>query len=380
MQTNNRTLLIQGILFVLTVITTTLSGSEWMTDKSYFLGENLLKWDDFVNGFQFSIPFLLVLTIHEFGHYFVSRSHQVKVTLPYYIPFWFGIVQSFGTMGAFIKIQSLVRSRKVFFDIGVSGPLAGFAAALVLLWYGFTHLPPLEYVFNIHPDYARYGASYGMFVYENAGGSMALGDNILFWFFKTYVADPALLPHDFEIIHYPFLFAGYLSLFFTALNLLPIGQLDGGHVLYGLIGKKAFDVVAPILFVLFALYSGLGLFRADEFAMAGNEQFYSLMLNLLIYTYFLFICFRKISENVYTPVILSLFVVLAQFAISAWQPQWEGYSGFLAFVFLLGRFLGIYHPDTDEHTPLSFPRVVLGCIALVVFVLCFSPKPFVIIP
>ncbi len=380
MQIKNRSGVIQAVLFILTVVTTTLAGSEWITGRSYFQGERLLQWEDFVNGFHFSIPFLLVLTVHEFGHYFVARSHQVKVTLPYYIPFWFGIVQSIGTMGAFIRIRSFVRSRRIFFDIGVSGPLAGFAVALVLLWYGFTHLPPLDYIFSIHPDYERYGASYGMFVYENTEGNIALGDNLLFWFFKSYIADPALLPHDFEIIHYPYLFAGYLALFFTSLNLIPIGQLDGGHVLYGMIGKRAFNVTAPVLFVAFTVYAGLGLFRPDEFAIAGDAAFYGLLLNLLIYIFFLYVCFRNISDNFSTPVILSLSVVLVQLGISAWQPYWEGYPGFLAFIFVLGRFLGIRHPETaDDSTPVGAGRIVLGCLALIIFVISFSPKPFIFI-
>ncbi len=377
MQIKNRPGIVQAFLFLATVATTTLAGSEWMTGRSYFAGDSLLGWTDFVNGFHFSIPFLLILTIHEFGHYFVARFHEVKVTLPYYIPFWFGVIQSIGTMGAFIKIQSLIRSRRIFFDIGVSGPLAGFVAALLLLLYGFTHLPPVDYIFSIHPDYERYGSSYGMFVYENANGNIALGDNLLFWFFKQYVADQALLPHDFEIIHYPYLFAGYLALFFTSLNLIPIGQLDGGHVLYGMIGKKAFNVIAPALFVAFATYAGLGLFRPEEFAFAENEMFYTLMLKLVVYIYFLFVCFRGISENVSTPVILSLLVVLIQFGLSIWQPLWDGYSGFLAFIFVLGRFLGIRHPETDDGAPLGVGRIILGCLALFIFVISFSPKPFI---
>src|SRR5690606_30910348 len=152
----------------------------------------------FYEGFAFSLPFLAVLTIHEFGHYFMAKYHQIKVSLPYYIPLWFGISPGIGTMGAFIRIKSAVQSRKQFFDIGIAGPLAGFVAALILLWYGFTYLPPIDYVFGIHPEYARFGHSYGQFVYENPEGNVALGDNLLFWFFKIYVAVPDLVPHNFE--------------------------------------------------------------------------------------------------------------------------------------------------------------------------------------
>jgi membrane-associated protease RseP (regulator of RpoE activity) len=379
MSPNSRTYLIQGLLFVATIITTTLSGAEWTFGNSFLADKNPLGWADFLQGFQFSIPFLAILTIHEFGHYFTAKAHQVKVTLPYYIPLWLGVGTSIGTMGAFIRINEIVRSRTKFFDIGIAGPLAGFFAALVLLWYGFTHLPPADYIFSIHPDYQRYGLSYPQFVYENAAGNLALGDNILFWLFKNYVADPTLLPHTYEIVHYPFLFAGYLALFFTSLNLIPIGQLDGGHILYGLIGKKRFDVVAPALFILFATYSGLGLFRVEEFSITDDTAFYTLLGYLFMYAFFLYMCFSRISENILNAVIASLAVIIVQFGITYLQPDWNGYPGFLPFVFILGRILGIHHPETIENEPLSFSRVILGIFALLVFILCFSPKPFIVL-
>jgi membrane-associated protease RseP (regulator of RpoE activity) len=379
MSPDTRTSLIQALLFVLTLITTTLAGAEWMFGNLFVLVDKPLSWWHFWQGLHFSIPFLLILTIHEFGHYFTARAHQVGVTLPYYIPLWLGITQAIGTMGAFIRITTVVRSRKKFFDIGIAGPLAGFAAALGVLWYGFTHLPPPEHIFSIHPEYERYGLSYPQFVYESATGNLRLGDNLLFLFFKNYVADPALVPHPNELVHYPYLFAGYLALFFTALNLIPIGQLDGGHILYGLIGKKRFNTVAPVLFVLFATYAGLGLFRAEEFGLGQDEYFYSLLGYLAFYIFFLYICFRRLSDNSSNAVMLSLLVVLAQFGLSYLRPEWEGYPGFLPFIFILGRFLGIYHPETEQNEPLGTSRVLLGWLALVVFILCFSPKPFIIL-
>lgn len=380
MSPNSRTYLIQGLLFIATVITTTLSGAEWMLGNSFFALKDPLGWSAFLKGFQFSIPFLAILTIHEFGHYFTAKAHQVKVTLPYYIPLWLGpLMQSIGTMGAFIRINEVVRSRTKFFDIGIAGPLAGFVAALAVLWYGFTHLPPADYIFTVHPDYQRYGLSYPQFVYENAAGNLILGDNIIFWFFRNYVANPELLPHTYEIVHYPYLFAGYLALFFTSLNLIPIGQLDGGHILYGLIGKKRFDVVAPVLFTLFATYAGLGLFRVEQFSVSDDTAFYTLLGYLALYAYFLYLCFSRISENTLNAVIASLAVIIVQFGICYLRPDLDGYSGFLPFVFILGRILGIKHPETIENEPLSFPRVILGILALLVFILCFSPKPFIVL-
>lgn len=398
MSTNTKTYLLQAFLFILTVITTTMAGAEWMfgniftfvydfilflggadeAQKSELAGKTL-GWAQFMQGFKFSLPFLAILTIHEFGHYFTAKAHQVKVTLPYYIPLWFGISQSIGTMGAFIRITSVVRSRLKFFDIGIAGPLAGFVAALVVLWYGFTHLPPAEYIFTIHPEYEKYGFGYPQFAYQNAGGALALGDNMVFWFFKNFVADPSRLPHDFEIIHYPYLFAGYLALFFTSLNLIPIGQLDGGHILYGLIGKKKFDIVAPILFGIFVFYAGLGLFKPETFAIGSDQIFYEQLLYLFFYIYFIYICFRKAFENSSTALMVSLIIVVGQFAVSFLFPSMEGYQDFLPFIFILGRILGIKHPETEENAPLNTGRVILGVIALIVFVISFSPQPFIVI-
>jgi membrane-associated protease RseP (regulator of RpoE activity) len=395
MPSNTRTYLIQALLFIVTVVTTTMAGAEWMYGNmfsfvySFFdlFGESTaevkaaalkaLGWKEFVSGFQFSIPFLAILTVHEFGHFFVAKAHRVKVTLPYYIPLWFGVTQSIGTMGAFIRIKSTVKSRLKFFDIGIAGPLAGFIMALGVLWYGFTHLPPPEFIFTIHPEYAKFGLNYPQFVYENQPGGIALGDNILFWFFKNYVADPARLPHTFEIIHYPWLFAGFLALFFTSLNLLPIGQLDGGHVLYGLIGKDRFNVVAPVLYGAFAFYAGFGLFRPETFAIGSTELFYEQLFYLFFYIYFLYICFKRIADSPTTGLMVSLIIVVGQFALAYVRPDWDGYNGFLAFVFILGRFLGVRHPDTEDNEPLDLPRKILGVIALIIFVISFSPEPFI---
>jgi Zn-dependent protease len=98
---------------------------------------------------------LSILTAHEFGHYFVALYYRVKVTLPYYIPLPPGFM--FGTMGALIRMKSPVYSNKQNFDIGIAGPLAGFVVAIVFLGYGYSHLPPLEYVFQFHPEYQQYG-------------------------------------------------------------------------------------------------------------------------------------------------------------------------------------------------------------------------------
>ncbi len=382
MNKRTRTYLLHGGLFLITLITTTLAGAEWMFGRLFipFEGMKTLGWAEFVAGFQFSLPFLAILTVHEFGHYFTAKANRVRVTLPYYIPIWFGIGQSIGTLGAFIRIKDLINSRRKYFDIGIAGPLAGFVLALVVLWYGFTHLPSPEFIFTIHPEYQKWGLDYGNYAYRNLppGGAMGLGDNLLFNFFKTYVADPARVPHPYEMIHYPYLMAGYLALFFTSLNLIPIGQLDGGHILYALIGRRRFNWVAPVLFTGFVFYAGLGSFKPTDFAVPSDDAFFSVLGSFGLYVAVLYLAFSRISENRMTSLLITLSVVVAQLVISWLRPDWEGYSGFMVFAFVLGRFLGIYHPETQLEEPLDLKRQVLGWIALLIFVLCFSPRPFLI--
>ena len=372
------------LLFFITLATTTAAGAEWIYGR-FFIGPQSLGWPEFWAGLNFSIPFLAVLTVHEFGHYFVAKANRVRVTLPYYIPLWlgFGLGESIGTMGAFIRIQDFIKSRQKYFDIGIAGPLAGFVVALALLWYGFSHLPPIDYIFTIHPDYRQFGANYGKHIDEvmakgNANVNViAFGDNMLFWFFKTYVADPSRIPHRFEMIHYPYLLAGYLSLFFTSLNLIPVGQLDGGHVLYGLIGRKRFNALAPVLYTGFVFYAGLGLFRIADFATSDDAVFLDQLSKLIFYVTALFLMFSRVTEQWITNLLIALSIVAVQFGVSFFFPQAEGYSGFLVFGFVLGRFLGVYHPETEEDEPLSTNRQWLGWLALLVFMLCFSPKPFI---
>lgn len=376
MMKQNRTLLIQITLFVVTLITTTITGAEWIFGNSFFFGTSPMGWHELVQGLQYSIPFLGVLTIHEFGHYFVARKHKTDVTFPFYIPLWLGGLSStFGTLGAFIRIKNRIQSRVKYFDIGIAGPLAGFVAALFVLWYGFTHLPSLDYVFNLFPQLNQYGMEYGKFLETSPDYvSIKLGDSLLFKFFEDYIA-VGELPHPYLYTNYPIIFAGYLSLFFTALNLFPIGQLDGGHILYGLIGDRAFNIVSPILFTGFVFYAGLGLFKVDEFFTSDI----TIIAKFVGYTVFIYFCFSRISENLVTNLLITFSVIAIQLIITYFYPTVEGYSGFLAFGLMIGRFLGIYHPPTHDKQPLTLERQILGWLALLIFILCFTPKPFIII-
>jgi hypothetical protein len=119
------------------------------------------------------------------------------------------------------------------------------------------------------------------------------------------------------------------------------------------------------------------MFKPSDFAVPTDEAFYSELGNFGLYIGFLYLAFSRISENRMTSLIVTLSVVATQLVVVWVQPDLEGYSGFLAFAFVLGRFLGIYHPETELEEPLTIKRQLLGWLALIVFVLCFSPRPFV---
>lgn len=368
MTKDTRTILIQILLFIITFVTTTIAGAEWSYGKSVYVE---FTWNDFVSGMQFSIPFLLILSVHEFGHYFTAVHHKVKSSLPYYIPFP-PFPLSIGTMGAIIRLRSRVPSTKINFDIGIAGPLAGFVMAMLVLWYGFVTLPPPESIFQLHPEYEQYGLNYAEHVYHPKEGvvDVTIGKNLLFLFFETFVADPARVPNVHEIMHNPYLFAGFLALVFTSLNLLPIGQLDGGHVLYGLVGFKTHRMVASIFFVAFMFYAGLGL----EF-IHPSKPLSELQWAIPLYGFFLYFCFRGLGLPQRDTIMYTLIVFAAQFSLTVLYPTIKGYSGWLLFGFLIGRFLGIQHPPTEIEEPLDENRKILGWIAIMIFILCFTPNP-----
>lgn len=358
--------LIHLTLFILTLITATLAGGEWVFGKSLMNdGINALNWEYFVKSTSFSIPFIGILLTHELGHYLTAHYHKVKCTLPIFLPVWLGFLgaPSIGTLGAIIRIKSMINSRVKFFDIGVAGPFAGFLVALGVLAYGFLNLPDANYIYLIHPEYIN-----PEFKSSEEGFSFELGENLLFSAMASLLADPERLPVMSEVIHYPYLFAGYLALFFTALNLLPIGQLDGGHVIFGLFPKHHRQI-SLVSFILFIGYAGMGLIKPfqpiDELALAAP-----------LYLGFLYFCFQKsgFSERNKIAIILSIFAI--QYSLSYFKPDWEGYSGWLLYGFLLGRVMGIAHPEVSGNRKIDRKREILGWLAIFIFVICFSPKPF----
>lgn len=377
MNPERKTILIQVTLFAVTLLTTTLAGSELCYGKSILSGT--YTWDDFFQGMNYSVPFLFILSVHEFGHYFTARYHRVRASLPYYIPFYFPILFPFsiGTFGALIRLREQVPSLKKNFDIGIAGPLAGFIAALIVLVWGFTHLPPPEYIFSIHPDYQRFGMDYEKFVYQpgylQGGFDISIGNNLLFDFLSTLLADPSRMPNPHEVIHYPWLLAGYLSLVFTALNLMPIGQLDGGHVTYGLFGSKGHRLIAVSVFLVFVFFAGMGTVHPG---IPSDEM----ILSVPLYIGFLFFTLKGLKLYWQNTLIIALIIFILQYAVVWIFPEMLGFGSWLLFAFLLGRFIGIYHPRAQIEEPLSSGRKILGWIALIILITCFTPVPVAINP
>lgn len=375
MQKRHKQYLIQATLFIVTFITTTLAGSELSYGKSIWIKG--YTWADFVSGMTFSVPFLLILTVHEFGHYFTAMYHKVKATLPYYIPLPPGFL--IGTMGAIIRIKSKVRSNVQHFDIGLAGPLAGFIVALAIIVYGTNTLPPAEHIFTIHPEYKEFGLQYSDHVYteefyrKHSGDSVGspiyiqFGSNLLFEAIKYTMDDPQRFPNGYELMHYPALLAGFIALFFTAMNLLPIGQLDGGHVTYGLFGSKTHQSIATVFFILLLFYSGLGMVTPYD----KDALLWSVPLTIVFY----FVCLGALQISMMNRIMFALLLFAIQFLLAWLVPTLKGYSGWLLFGFLISRFVGIQHPPTEIEAPLDNTRVVLGWITLLIFVLCFSPTP-----
>ncbi|HAA15727.1 MAG TPA: site-2 protease family protein [Cytophagales bacterium] len=368
------------LLFIATFFTVTLTGAlvyapgpmpEPVEDTFAWY------WAFFSQGFYFSIPFLGILLAHEMGHYVVSRLRKVDTSLPYFLPFVPAIL---GTLGAVIVMRGQRNTRKDYFDIGIAGPLAGWVLAIGVMWYGYATLPPAEHIFEIHPEYEAYGTDYADYVFDpevmladtaladSLVGQIYFGTNLTMKFFEAVVADPERIPPQREIMHFPFIMAGFWALFFTALNLLPIGQLDGGHILYGLVGAKRQRIVSATIFLGFIMYAGLGLINPYSPPMVLAWQ-------LPGYGFFLFFIFRGLEQSIPTRIMTALAVLTFQFGFAFFFPEVTGFNGWLVFAFLLGRVVGVYHPVAPIDVPLDRNRQILGWIALIIFILSFSPEP-----
>lgn len=212
------------ILFLATVLTTLFAGAL-QAGVNVFLDPRGL-----VSGVPFSFTLLFILGSHEMGHYLTSKHHGVRASLPYFIPF-----PSFiGTMGAFIRMRPPIPTKRVLLDIGVAGPIVGFIVSVgaVIL-----------------------GLRYSVLIPEEGLEGIQLGNSLIFGFLSLLVLGPIPAGHD--VLLHPVAFAGWIGFFVTALNLLPIGQLDGGHIAYSVLGRRS-ESLAYAIVVLLVLIGVVG--------------------------------------------------------------------------------------------------------------------------
>ena len=242
---------IHALLFLLTVLSTLCIGARLQDDFNHniwpYSNDNhwlvwtwaLQNWHRLVLGVPFSASLLGILTMHELGHYVLALRRRVYATLPYFIP----APTPIGTFGAFIRIKSPIRSRKDLFDIGIAGPIAGFLVAVPVLFFGLL----LSKQLTIQPGDSW--PTFGLPLIFHAAHKVLgmLGSP----------SDAALL-HPTQLYLHPVAVAAWVGMFATALNLLPCGQLDGGHILFAL-SPRAHRVISlgaiPILLALGVFFS-----------------------------------------------------------------------------------------------------------------------------
>lgn len=279
------------LLLVLTLVTTSMAGACHQFGFDVSIGmrapDAALGWSFWLSGLSYSVPLLVILGAHEFGHYIYCRIHKVDATLPYFLP---APIPLTGTLGAVIRIREAFPSKRALFDIGVAGPIAGFLVLLPFLWWGTTLSAVVKFPETTDVIY--------------------FGEPLLFKAVAWLHFGP--LPEGFDIVLHPMGFAAWFGLLATALNLLPFGQLDGGHIAYAVFGRRAAAISAV-----------------------------TLVTALLLFT------FQSSSW---------FFVALMMLAMAL--------------------LLGLRHPRViDEDTPLDPARLAIALFALVILIVCFTPVP-----
>ena len=217
-------------LLLFTLLTATAIGALRFSDLPPELADNSSQlwqnWHLLASGVPYAIALVTILGTHELGHYFMARHYKIKVTLPWFFPFPFFV----GTLGAFTQIRSPIPHRRALFDVQISGPLAGLAVTLPVLWWGLSHSEVIAWseetsLFNINS--LNPTATFLLAILSK----LALGDRLIF--------DRALNLH-------PVAIAGFLGLAITAVSLIPVGQLDGGRVVHAMFGQRTAMVIAQI--------------------------------------------------------------------------------------------------------------------------------------
>lgn len=277
------------VLFLLTVVTTTYVGAAHY--QSFYLGFSgtalpFSVWQLLVRGLWYSASILAILGAHELGHYYACRYYGVDASRPYFLPAPLPLT---GTLGAFIRIRQPIASKRELFDIGIAGPIAGFLVAVPVLFVGLS----LSRVLEVPPDFE----------------GIELGEPLLFQGMAWLIWGTP--PEGYSINMHPMAFAAWFGLLATALNLFPIGQLDGGHISYAVLGRRSTLVTLGTVACLVGL------------------------------------TFLSMSWLVWT--ILTVVMLLA---LGPRHPR-----------------------TFDEDIPLDRTRMWLALFALIMFVICFTPSP-----
>jgi membrane-associated protease RseP (regulator of RpoE activity) len=278
------------VLFLLTVATTILVGSQHFASFQLdFTGQapQLSTTALLLNGLWYSVSILTILGAHEFGHYFACRHYGVDASLPYFLPAPLPLT---GTLGAFIRIREPIPGKRELFDIGIAGPIAGFVVAVPVLIVGMS----FSRITQLPPD---------------TTGFVELGEPLLFQGVAWLIWGAP--PDGYSINMHPMAFAAWFGLLATALNLFPIGQLDGGHISYAVLGRKSTAVTMATVGILVGL----------------------------------------------------------TFVSSSWAV-WTVLT-----VVMLATFGPRHPRTVDEDVPLDRTRLWLAAAAVVIFILCFTPAP-----
>lgn len=311
-------------LLLATIVTTIFAGVQWTTG----IMTGPYEFSMMKSGLLYSAAIIFIISCHEFGHYFAARYHKVDATLPFYIPFPpIPLFLNFGTMGAVIKTRSPVTSKKAMFDIGIAGPLAGFVACLIVLITGFLTVPGVDYLLAIHPGY--FSPDFG-----KGGIELFFGNTILFSFLKfIFISKTQFFPPMSEIYHYPLLCVGWFGMFITAMNMIPVGQLDGGHISYTMFGEKKSHKIALVTFA-FLLVSGLLFIIQYSLILLGTDP-------------------------LHIPHFLEL-----------------GWLGWLFWAMILYFVIKLKHPPIYDDQKLNTFRMYLGYLSYIILIISFSPVPF----
>jgi membrane-associated protease RseP (regulator of RpoE activity) len=294
---SKREWVISVVLLVLTLISTSFAGLFYLSGIDFFSAFRVFIFRPYLIllGLPFSLPLISILLAHELGHFMACRHYRMRCTPPYFLPVPISLA---GTFGAFIKIKSQFRNRRALFDIGIAGPLAGFIFLLPTLLIGVS-------LSRVVPK--------GSF----APGQLSFGEPLIFRWLGEWLLGYS--PDKQDMFAHPMAMAAWVGLLATSLNLLPIWQLDGGHIAYAILG-------------------------------------------------------RRLQKRVSIGALV--FLILLSFV--QWPPSFS-LLFFSALLLVIGIKLRFFHPPTIlEEETLGTRRILLGLIALLILILSFTPVPVTI--